>query len=117
MLQLIPRPLHAVADYLWSAAFYFAPELFGFADDKAATNYARLRGGSATVYSILTRYELGLIKLIPFNLHLLIDLLGALVGFAAPKLFGFDKNKKAVQTNLAFSLIELSAVLLSKRDK
>jgi hypothetical protein len=65
----------------------------------------------------MTRYELGLIRIIPFNVHLLIDLLGALFGFAAPWLLGFHKNEKARNASLGFSAFELLAVLLSKRDK
>ena len=85
--------------------------------DEAASIYSRIRGGSMLGISLLTRYELGLVRVIPFNLHLLSDLAGALFGFAAPWLLSFDKNETARKTALAFSAFELGAVLLSKRDK
>src|SRR3954447_18454890 len=109
MIGLIPRPLHGVLDYLWGIAVLLAPEMLGFADDKAANAYHKARGGGMLATSLMTRYELGLIKVIPFNMHLLLDLLGALLGFAAPTLFGFDKNKKATQAALFFSAFELGA--------
>lgn len=116
MIGLIPRPMHGVLDYLWSIVVFFAPELFGFQKDKAATMYFKVRAGSAIVASLMTRYELGLIKIIPFNLHLLLDFAGAVFGFFAPQLLGFNKNEKARQANLLFSGTELGAVMLSKRD-
>ncbi|HEX8228954.1 MAG TPA: hypothetical protein VF826_06530 [Chloroflexia bacterium] len=118
MIPIIPRPLHAVLDYLWGAAVMFAPEALGFEKDTAANTYCKARGGSMVLTSLTTRYELGLIKLIPYNMHLLLDFVSALtVGFMGPKLFGFEKNKKASQVVLIFSAIELGTVLMSKRDK
>ncbi|MEO8285595.1 MAG: hypothetical protein ABI670_04110 [Chloroflexota bacterium] len=117
MIGLIPRPLHAVLDYLWGIAMLLAPQLMGFEGNKAADAYCKARGGGMIATSLMTRYELGLIKIIPFNMHLLLDLTGALLGFAAPTLFGFDKDKKATQAAIAFSAFELGAVLFSKRDK
>ena len=117
MIGLIPRPLHAILDYLWGIAFLLAPSLMGFEDNEAATMFARTRGGGMIATSLMTRYELGLIKVIPFNLHLLLDLIGALFGFAAPSLLGFNKNSKARNAALAFSAFELGAVLFSKRDE
>src|SRR5215210_4427845 len=117
MIGLIPRPLHAILDYLWGIAFFMAPNTLGFANDEAATAFSKARGGGMVATSLLTRYELGLIKVIPFNMHLLLDLMGALFGLAAPWLLKFDKNEKARNAAIAFSLFELGAVLFSKRDK
>ena len=117
MLGLIPRPLHAVLDYLWGVAHLFAPEIFGFEDDDAAVAWSRFRGGGMIAASLHTHYELGLIRVIPFNMHLLLDVLGALSGLASPWLLGFDKNERARQASIGFSLFELGAVLLSKPDK
>jgi hypothetical protein len=106
-----------VLDYLWGIAFTFAPEVGGFEKDEVANAYSKFRGLSMIGASLMTRYELGLIRIIPFNVHLLIDLLGALFGFAAPWLLGFHKNEKARNASLGFSAFELMAVLLSKRDR
>ena len=117
MIGLIPRPLHAVLDYLWGIAFYLAPKTLGYEGDTAARAFSEARGNTMIATSLLTRFELGLIRIIPFNVHLLLDLLGALLGLASPWLFGFDKNEKARKAVIGFSLFELGAVLLSKRDK
>jgi len=117
VIGLIPRPLHAVLDYLWGIAFTFAPEVGGFEKNNAANAYSKARGMSMIGISLLTRYELGLIRIIPFNAHLLSDFAGALFGFAAPWLLGFDKDTKARNASLGFSAFEMMAVLLSKRDR
>jgi hypothetical protein len=109
--------LHAVLDYLWGIAHYMAPEMMDFADDEAASAYAKFRGGSMIATSLMTRYELGIIRIIPFNMHLAFDLIGALFGLASPWVLGFDKNEKAKQAAIAFSVFELGAVLFSKRDR
>jgi hypothetical protein len=53
----------------------------------------------------------------PFNMHLLSDFLGALLGLAAPWLFGFEKDDKARKAVMAFAAVELGVVLLSRRDR
>ena len=117
MIGLIPRPLHAVLDYLWGIAFTFAPEVGGFEKNEVANAYSKARGLSMIGISMLTRYELGVIRIIPYNGHLVSDFAGALFGFAAPWLLGFDKDEKARNASLGFSAFELMAVLLSKRDR
>ena len=116
MLGLIPRPVHGVLDYLWGLAFVAAPHLFGYAGDRQATLFSRVMGGGALAMGLLTRYELGLIKVLPFNLHLLGDGLNAVAGFAGPAVLGFGNNAKARQVVLGFVLVEIAVLLLSKRD-
>ncbi|MDQ3930990.1 MAG: hypothetical protein M3328_17830, partial [Chloroflexota bacterium] len=79
MPGLIPRPLYGVMDYLWSGTLFAAPQLFGFSSDPRAALFCRVMAGSAAVMSLFTRYELGLIKLLPFNMHLAGDTLNAVV--------------------------------------
>ena len=117
MIGLIPRPLHAIMDYLWGIAVFFAPEMLGFKGNQAATTFCKVRGAGMIVTSLLTKFELGLIKIVPFNLHLLLDFLSAVASFPAPQILGFSKDKKASQAVIIFSAIELGTVLLSKRDK
>ncbi|MFL5734446.1 MAG: hypothetical protein ACJ78Q_14770 [Chloroflexia bacterium] len=117
MIGLIPRPLHAVLDYLWGIAFYLAPDLLGFSGDTGGNLYSKGRGGTMVLTSLMTRYELGVIRLLPFNMHLLLDFLGASFALAGPWHYGFATTDKAPTTAVAFSLFELGVVMLSKRDK
>ena len=54
MIGLIPRPLHAVLDYLWGIAFTFAPEMLGYEKNDAANAYSKARGISMIGISLLT---------------------------------------------------------------
>jgi len=115
-MPIIPRRFHATLDYLWSGAIAKAPNLCGFAENEAATNYCRAQAAVATSASLFTDYELGLAKAIPFSAHLKLDLAGAFVGLAAPWLLGFADNKRARNTVLAFAIVELAVVALSRHD-
>jgi hypothetical protein len=117
MIGIIPRPIHGIIDYVWSLLVAFAPDLFGFSDEPSAVAFHRAVGGGSTGMAVLTRYELGLIKVIPFNMHLTIDLVTALLMLAAPWLFGYGRNDKARSATLGFAVSELAVLTISKRDK
>ncbi len=116
-LKIIPRPVHALLDYTWSAAFAGAPKAFGFENELNAVRLCRVQGSLVALASALTKYELGTLKLIPFKTHLKLDALGAAVGIASPWLLGFSDNKRARNTVLAFFLFKALAVLLSQTDE
>ncbi len=116
MFRIIPRPVHAATDYLYAAALAASPSVVGFEDEENAAFVARALAGTTVLASLLTRYEISLIPLIPFNLHLKLDFLAAIPTMAAPWLLGFENNKKARNTFLAFAIFEIVAVLLSRRN-
>jgi predicted cobalt transporter CbtA len=74
-MKIIPRKMHGLLDYLVGVVLIAAPWLFGFADDGPATYIPVALGAGALVYSILTNYEFGVVRLIPFRVHLLLDVL------------------------------------------
>ncbi len=116
MLRIIPRPLHAATDYLFAAALAASPSLVGFEEDDRAVLAARTFAGTTTTASLLTRYELGLIRIIPFNVHLILDVVSAFSLLLAPWVLEFSDNEKARNTFVGFGLLEIIAILLSKRD-
>ncbi len=88
-MRFLPTRVHGVIDYLWGIALMASPWLFGFADVPAATWVAIVFGAGAILYSALTAYELGVLKILPMPLHLILDGLGGAVLAASPFLFGF----------------------------
>lgn len=117
MTKPISRSVHAMLDYGWSGALSAAPQVFDFADEPNARRLCKVMGAMTGAASSLTRYELGALKVIPFNTHLALDGLGALAGLASPWLFGFAHNKKARNAVLAFFVIEALVVALSQPDE
>jgi len=88
-LRVIPTQAHGVLDYLTGSALLAAPGLLGIKDDPRATLTLRLAGAGATAYSLLTDYELGLMRLIPMPAHLALDALSGALLASSPWLLGF----------------------------
>ncbi|MDQ2630450.1 MAG: hypothetical protein M3Y75_05680 [Actinomycetota bacterium] len=102
--------LHGVLDYLTGTklvAASFLPVLRGTFAGKAL----RVAGAGHIGYSLLTNYELGAIKAIPYKAHLGIDAVGAMGLAAAPYLAGRDGLDRWVPVGVG--VYEMGAVLLS----
>jgi hypothetical protein len=72
-LRLIPTRVHGVIDYLTSGTLLGAPELLRLKDVPSAALSLRLSGAKAAAYSLLTDYELGLVRVLPMPVHLALD--------------------------------------------
>jgi hypothetical protein len=64
------------------------------------------------LYSLLTDYEMGLLRWIPFPAHLAIDLAGGVVLIASPWLFGFSDAVR--WPHLLPGIMEILVVLMSR---
>jgi hypothetical protein len=91
-LRLIPTRAHGIIDYLTSGTLLTAPELLRLKDVPSATLTLRLTGAKAAAYSLLTDYELGLVRLLPMRVHLALDAASGAFLASTPWLFGFAKN-------------------------
>jgi hypothetical protein len=114
MNKPIPRQLHAVLDYSYAALFSAAPELVGFTNEEVAARLSRLVSGGVLTTSLLTRYELGLIRVLPFKAHLAADVAVGLLTLGAPFLFGFSGNKKARNFFVGLGAFSIMAGLLTE---
>ena len=113
-MKIIPRKMHGLLDYLVGIVLIAAPWLFGFADDGPATYIPVALGAGALVYSILTNYEFGVVRLIPFRVHLLLDVLSGAFLAISPWLFGF--SNKVYLPHLIFGLIEIAAGIMTRES-
>ena len=116
MFHPISRPFHGVLDYLYAASIAATPELLGFADDAPkATLACRVLGAGTLSVSLLTRYELGLIRLLPFKLHLLGDVLTGLTALALP--LGLSvKNERGRAALFGFGALALVVAALTQPE-
>jgi hypothetical protein len=95
--RVIPTKIHGVLDYLSGIALIAAPEIFGFAQvGGPAVMVPRVLGAMIIVMSLLTRYELGLFKVIPMPAHLLVDVIASIFLAASPFIFNFVNNPSNV---------------------
>jgi hypothetical protein len=102
-----------VIDYLWGIALIASPWLFGFATGGAAQWVAIVFGAGAILYSLVTVYELGAVRIIPMPMHLALDGIAGAVLAASPWLFGFADE--AFWPHLLFGLFSVAASLVTER--
>ncbi|MEP1306938.1 MAG: hypothetical protein ABJK11_03610 [Balneola sp.] len=74
--------LHGIIDYVVVVFLLASPSLFGLPEFTACCTY--ILAGIHFTLTILTDFELGLIKVIPFKVHGMVELIVslALIGFA-----------------------------------
>ena len=117
MEQPISRKQHAFADFSYIPAVACLPSIAGFEDEKKAVAVARALSGSAAVSAFFTRAEWGVVKVIPFKNHLILDVALSVFAFSSPWLFGFSKNSKARNAFVATALVGLMASTLSRPEE
>ncbi len=90
--RVIPTSVHGALDYAASAFNLAAPSLLGLKDSPAASLMPRINGSAGVAYSLLTDYELGLVKAIPMPAHLALDAAKGALLASSPWLFGFQQG-------------------------
>lgn len=114
MQKPISRQMHGVMDYAYAALITAAPELFKFKNEDAARILSRVVGGGVALTSLMTRYELGALRVLPFKAHLAADVVVGLGTLTAPWLLGFSDNKRARNTFVALGATSVLAGLLTE---
>jgi hypothetical protein len=113
-MRFLPTSLHGAIDYLWGVALLSTPWLLGFANVPAARWVAVVFGVGAILYSLLTAYELGVLRILPMPLHLILDGIAGLVLAVSPWLFGFADQ--VYLPHLLFGLFSIVASLVTRME-
>jgi hypothetical protein len=114
----LPRPvdstLHGLVDYSAGTLLMTAlPRIAGISGTRASRQI-RVAGAVHAGYSTLTKYPLGIVKLIPFRVHLALDALGALALAATPFVTGqWQRGTSQWVPHVALSLFELSSLAMT----
>lgn len=93
MKKVLDPKTHGVLDYALAVMFLLAPSLFGFTETAATLSY--VIGVAYIGTSLLTRYPLGAIKVIPFPTHGVLESVMAAAWIVMPWLFGFSADAAA----------------------
>lgn len=110
-LRFVPTKTHGVLDYLSVVTLLVAPRALGWGPRPTT-----LLTGAATgtlVYSLLTRYELGLKKLLPMPVHLALDAASGVLLCAAPALLP-EEDGAVGAALVGFGAFEIAAALTTK---
>jgi hypothetical protein len=114
----IPRPvdatLHGVVDYTAGALLATAfPRVAGISGTRSARQI-RTAAAIHAGYSTLTKYPLGIVKLIPFQAHLAMDAAGAIALAATPFVTGqYKRGRSEWVPHVALCLFELASLALT----
>lgn len=109
--KFIPTKVHSVLDYIVAIALIFAPMLFGFQSvGGAAVIIPMVLGVGLFLYSLLTDYEWGVIRIISMPYHLVIDIIASVFLLVSPLLFGF--SDEAVNVWLPHVAVGIAVILV-----
>jgi hypothetical protein len=113
-----PRPidsvLHGVTDYTAGTTLMTVfPHLVGIEGTQAGRQI-RIAGAVHAGYSTITDYPLGIVKAIPYKVHLALDALGAVALAATPFVTGqYRKGTRQWAPHVGLCLFELASLLLT----
>jgi hypothetical protein len=114
MNKPISKNVHGFIDYGYAIMVPLLPEIAGFKKQRTASLLCRGLGAGALAYTLLTKARWGLIPLLPFKKHLLIDFSVSCFALASPWLFGFSKKKSATAAVMAAGILGLTASVLTE---
>src|SRR4051812_16465981 len=111
-MKIISRRAHGILDYVVGLILILSPKFFGFDTGGIESPPPVILGIAAFVYSLATNYELGVLKFLPFRVHLGLDVISGLLLAASPWIFRFAD--RVWVPHLVLGLIELGAVAMTR---
>ncbi|HWJ18920.1 MAG TPA: hypothetical protein VNR65_09375, partial [Geobacterales bacterium] len=89
-LRFVTRTVHAYLDYPVAISLMALPFVLGLGVENPVAKWLSVATGvAAFVLTFLTNHETGVIKVVPYWVHVAVDRLVGLVFIAAPFAFGF----------------------------
>lgn len=113
-MRFISTRVHGMVDYAMGLLLIVAPFLFGFATGGPAQWVPIVLGVVMLAQAVMTKYELGLMHMIPMPAHLTMDLLSGIVLLVSPWLFGFASV--IVWPHVLLGLLEIGASLTTEKQ-
>lgn len=89
-MKFVTKNIHAYLDYPVAVALMALPFILGLgSSNPMALQLSVATGIAAFILTLLTDHKLGVYRIIPYRIHLLVDGIVGLVFVLAPFLFGF----------------------------
>ena len=90
-MKFVTKQIHSYLDYPVALALIGLPFLLGLGkSNPLALQISVATGVAALILTLLTDHQTGLIKVIPYKIHLIVDFLVAIVFILAPIVLGFE---------------------------
>src|SRR3954466_1980170 len=110
----VDATLHGVVDYSAGALLTTVFPLLAGIEGTRAARQVRTAGAIHAGYSTITKYPLGVVKLLPYQAHLALDALGAVALAATPFVTGqYKRGRSQWLPHVALSLFELSSLAIT----
>ena len=113
MRKPVSTKAHGIIDYMTAGLLVTLPRALGWS--RQVTHLLDAAACTTVAYSVLTRYELGVVKALPMKAHLAIDAVqgGAMIGAAA---FLEDEEPEVRATLAAIGTFELGVTLMTRTE-
>lgn len=111
-MRFIPTRTHGIVDYVLGLVLIIAPWILDFADGGAEQWVPIIIGAIIIVQSLMTDYELGVVKVLPMSTHLTMDIVTGAVLAVSPWVFGFADD--IWWPHLVLGLLEIGAALTTQ---
>ncbi|MFK8008906.1 MAG: hypothetical protein AB8H03_21270 [Saprospiraceae bacterium] len=90
-MRFITKKIHSYLDYPVAISLLILPFLLNLGSSNSIAFYLSLAvGAAALILTILTDHETGLLPVIPYRIHLLVDFSVAILFLLAPFIFSFE---------------------------
>jgi hypothetical protein len=110
-MQFISTKYHAVLDYIIGTALICTPWIFYKWDNSLPMWVLSFAGIWLISYSLVTRYEYSLLKIIPMPFHLTLDMALGMGLIGSPWFFGFE-NQLWIP-HIGFGLMQILITIFS----
>lgn len=118
MAKPISRQMHGLlTDYPYVLIVGTAPFWLGFGRPSTPTTLCFVLAGLILLTSLTTRAEWGLVRLLPYKLHLAADVVVGLFALLSPFLFGFADHPTPRNAFIVFGLFGIMAGTLSQSNE
>ncbi len=116
MNRPISTMMHGILDYVTAPTLMVLPRALGWS--QRVTTLLNGAGLGVLAYSVLTRYELGLIRVLPMKAHLALDIAsGGMLALSPFMLLKKrDRNVATTATLVGLGLYEIAAGLLTQTE-
>ncbi len=110
-MKVISTRVHGVLDYVSAITLFALPRILGWGS--GVTTFLTIVAATVFIYSLVTRYELSVAKLLPMPGHLLLDAIGGIGLIGAGFLFR-DQGAGVLIGLALLGLFELGASMLTE---
>lgn len=114
-MQFISTKYHAIIDYLMGAAMICTPWLFYEWDNSIQMQVLLISGLIILFYSLITRYEYSLFKMISVRFHLTLDVFMGIGLIVSPLVFNFYET--VFIPHVCFGVLQIGIVAFSSSTR